>query len=420
MKNQYSKFRLSELGDIARGVTYKSPDDLRPAGTPRTVRLLRATNIQDGAITLDDVQVIDGACAPDRQKLSTGDIAICIANGSRSLVGKAALVDIPDPNGYVVGAFCARFRPNQGESSDLIAAILESREYRSWIDRLLGTTTINNLKPSDIADCPIVLPTTQLGRQRLGEILRTSRNMLRHTDALIAAKREQKRGLMQQLLTGKVRFPGFTEPWRTVPMKSLIALDSPGAWGDAPSAADPGVVVLRSTNMTDDGRINLGSTVNRIIEPRKRAALSVKSGDILLERSGGTDTRPVGRVAFARTDIDACYSNFLQRLRPNADVVNPRFLFLQLLQLHASGATNRLQAQTTGIRNLMYRAYLECPLPLPEHNEQGRICDALDAVSTEIELLASHRDAFAAQRRGLMERLLSGDIALSSSDTSAA
>jgi type I restriction enzyme S subunit len=225
---------------------------------------------------------------------------------------------------------------------------------------------------------------------------------------------------MQQLLTGKVRFPGFTEPWKTAPMKSLIRLASPGAWGDAPSADDPGVVVLRSTNITDDGRIDLGSTVNRSLEPRKRTALSIKSGDILLERSGGTDTRPVGRVAFARTDMDACYSNFLQRLRPDEAVVNPRFLFLQLMQLHASGATNRLQAQTTGIRNLMYRAYLECPLPLPELKEQARICDAFDAVATEIELLVSQRDAFSVQRRGLMERLLNGDIAIPSSDISAA
>ena len=168
MNHHFTKLRLSELGDIARGVTYKSPDDLRPEGSPRTVRLLRATNIQDGAITLDDVQVIDASCAHDRQRLATGDIAICIANGSRALVGKAALIEMQDADGYVVGAFCARFRPKSGESADLIAAIFESGEYRGWIDRLLGTTTINNLKPSDIADCPIVLPTTQSARRRLG------------------------------------------------------------------------------------------------------------------------------------------------------------------------------------------------------------------------------------------------------------
>jgi type I restriction enzyme S subunit len=290
------------------------------------------------------------------------------------------------------------------------------------VQRLANATAGTKMPRADwehVSEAPIALPprATQdqiadadLALERTGRLLAQS----------IAAKREQKRGLMQQLLTGKVRFPGFTEPWKPVPLKSMITLESPGAWGDAPTNADPGVVVLRSTNITDDGRIELTSTVNRSLEPRKRAALLIRSGDILLERSGGTDTRPVGRVAFARTDIDACYSNFLQRLRPDKTAVNPYFLFLQLIRLHASGATNRLQAQTTGIRNLMYRAYLECPLPLPEPDEQARICDALNAATSEIELLVNQREAFASQRRGLMERLLSGEVDIPSSDTFAA
>jgi type I restriction enzyme S subunit len=68
----------------------------------------------------------------------------------------------------------------------------------------------------------------------------------------------------------------------------------------------------------------------------------------------------------------------------------------------------------------MYRAYLECPLPLPEPDEQARICDALNAATSEIELLVNQREAFASQRRGLMERLLSGEVDIPSSDTFAA
>ena len=403
MKNQYSKFRLSELGDIARGVTYKSPDDLRPAGTPRTVRLLRATNIQDGAITLDDVQVIDGACAPDRQKLSTGDIAICIANGSRSLVGKAALVDIPDPNGYVVGAFCARFRPNQGESSDLIAAILESREYRSWIDRLLGTTTINNLKPSDIADCPIVLPTTQLGRQRLGEILRTSRNMLRHTDALIAAKREQKRGLMQQLLTGKVRFPGFTEPWKTVRLGDVAHEVSERNKGQLAEQDVCGVIKgaglmpMRERVMGDD------LTRYLVVDPHSFAYNPMRLN--------------IGSIAFntshRRVLVSPDYVVFATRsaqLRPEyLNHVRASWLWERFVQRAGSGS----------VRTRIYFDDLaQLKLPIPTPTEQDRINAVLQNHNTELRLLNQQREALASQRRGLMDRLLSGDIALPSSDTS--
>jgi len=347
--------------------------------------------------------------------LRLGDIVIAMDG----LVGRSnARITEADLPAYLVQRV-ARLRAEAMTDQSFLYHLVASASFaRHCWSRKTGTT-ISHISKADIEEFEIPrfgLP----AEQRLGRLLDLAERAQQLTDALIAAKREQKRGLMQQLLTGKVRFPGFTEPWKTVPLKSMITLDSPGAWGDAPTHADPGVVVLRSTNITDDGRIDLTSTVNRSLEPRKRAALSIRSGDILLERSGGTDTRPVGRVAFARMDIDACYSNFLQRLRPDRTAVSPFFLFLQLMQLHASGATNRLQAQTTGIRNLMYRAYLECSLPLPKLEEQVRICDALDAATSEIELLVNQREAFATQRRGLMERLLSGEIDIPSSDTSAA
>jgi type I restriction enzyme S subunit len=58
----------------------------------------------------------------------------------------------------------------------------------------------------------------------------------------------------------------------------------------------------------------------------------------------------------------------------------------------------------------MFRAYLEQPVLIPERREQTRICDLIQLVSNEIELLEQQRAAFAAQRRGLMEKLLSGEI----------
>ena len=405
MKNHFKKTRLSELGEIARGVTYKSPDDLRPADSPRTVQLLRATNIQDGAITLDDVQVIDEACAPDRQRLAPGDIAICIANGSRALVGKAALVDVADPEDYVVGAFCARFRPRQGESPDLIAAIFESQEYRSWIDRLLGTTTINNLKPSDIANCPIMLPTEERGRRRLGELMRTSRNALRYTDALIDAKREQKRGLMQQLLTGKVRFPGFTEPWKTVRLGDVAHEVSERNKGQLAEQDVCGVIKgaglmpMRERVMSDD------LTRYLVVSPKSFAynPMRLNIGSIAFNSSHKRVLVSPDYVVFS-TRPTALSPNYLNHVRSS-------WIWEKFVQRAGSGS----------VRTRIYFDDLATlKLPLPEAAEQDRIDGALRGMDSEIQLLVQQREALANQRRGLMERLLSGEIDIPSSDTSAA
>ena len=384
--------------------------------------ILRSGNITDETwIDLDDT-VYRAIAEPKRTKLllRAGDILLERSGGTDTRpVGRVAFIEHDIDAGF--SNFLHRLRVNRSVADPSYVRFVLTQWHRSGRAVALQTQTtgIRNLMFSRYLAEPIRVPSLDVQR-RIAAILEAATASLKTIDALIAAKREQKRGLMQQLLTGKVRFPGFTDPWKTVPMASMIMLDSPGAWGDAPTGSNPGVIVLRSTNISDDGQIVLRSTISRVLDPRKRAALSMQCGDILLERSGGTDTRPVGRVAFARTAIDACFSNFLQRLRPDKTAVDPRFLFLQLLQLHASGATNRLQAQTTGIRNLMYRAYLKYLLPLPALDEQACICDAFDAVTDEIELLVEQREAFAMQRRGLMERLLSGDISIPSSDTSAA
>ena len=405
--------RLSELGDISRGVTYKSPDDLRPAGAPRSVQLLRATNIQGATIDLADVQVIDADRVHDRQRLATGDIAICIANGSRSLVGKAALIDIDRPHEYVVGAFCARFRPRKGESSDLIGAILETGKYRAWIDRLLGTTTINNLKPSDIVDCPVLLPSDQRDRQRLGDLLRTSRSLLHKTDALIAAKREQKRGLMQQLLTGKVRFPGFTEPWKTVRLGELGLIKSGGTpatgeseyWGGPHAWCTPTDVTALQTR-------HLSRTSRTITDAGMRAS----AAELLPPKSVIVCTRATVGIAAINT-VPMSMNQGFKAIVPRRDVDGD---FLYYAISHAKTDLLRRAAGSTFIEVSM-TSFKDIPIRWPSSfAEQRRIATLLAGVDLEIELLSSQRAAFAMQRRGLMENLLSGDITIPSSDTSAA
>jgi type I restriction enzyme S subunit len=390
--------RLSELGDISRGVTYKSPDDLRPAGAPRSVQLLRATNIQGATIDLADVQVIDADRVHDRQRLATGDIAICIANGSRSLVGKAAIIDIDRPHEYVVGAFCARFRPRKGESSDLIGAILETGKYRAWIDRLLGTTTINNLKPSDIADCPVLLPSDQGDRQRLGDLLRTSRSLLHKTDALIAAKREQKRGLMQQLLTGKVRFPGFTEPWKTVRLGDVVSVDPEQLPATTPADYLFNYIDLSSVN---NGRIELPTSTTQFSSAPSRARRVLKTGDVLL-----STVRPLLK-GFGILTSDAgpfVGSTGFAVLRGKRQE-DARFVFECLF---SSPILRQMHARTTGSSYPALGAddVRDLRIPWPSIPERDKIEALLTATTRELRLLEDSRSFLANERRGLMERLL--------------
>ena len=387
--------KIGQLGILSRGVTYSPPEDLRSESDSTSIWLLRSTNLQGGEINLDDVTIVAAHCAKPNQRLANGDIAICTANGSKALVGKASLVCLPNPSQYVVGAFCARMRPNDGESPEFLAALFESGFYKSWIGRLLAGTNINNLKPSDIASCSIRMPSSLAQRNRLGEIFSLSRLQIKTLDRLIAAKREQKRGLMQQLLTGKLRFPGFTEPWKTVRLEEVVSLrNSKAVASEAPDLHCIELEHIEQGTGELIGRARAGSTVSLKTE--------FASGDVLFGK-----LRPYLKK-FALVDFAGFCSTEIWAITANRIAITSAYLRL----LVESPAIQRAANATSGTK--MPRADWDVvaatAVKLPSIVEQERITALTSTIEAELRLLNAQRAAFAAQRRGLMEKLLSGEI----------
>ena len=387
--------KIGQLGILSRGVTYSPPEDLRSESDSTSIWLLRSTNLQGGEINLDDVTIVAAHCAKPNQRLANGDIAICTANGSKALVGKASLVCLPNPSQYVVGAFCARMRPNDGESPEFLAALFESGFYKSWIGRLLAGTNINNLKPSDIASCSIRMPSSLAQRNRLGEIFSLSRLQIKTLDRLIAAKREQKRGLMQQLLTGKLRFPGFTEPWKTVRLEEVVSLrNSKAVASEAPDLHCIELEHIEQGTGELIGRARAGSTVSLKTE--------FAPGDVLFGK-----LRPYLKK-FALVDFAGFCSTEIWAITANRIAITSAYLRL----LVESPAIQRAANATSGTK--MPRADWDVvaatAVKLPPIVEQERITALTSTIEAELRLLNAQRAAFAAQRRGLMEKLLSGEI----------
>lgn len=162
----------------------------------------------------------------------------------------------------------------------------------------------------------------------------------------------------------------------SVALKDLLELADAGVWGDEDPVS--GVSVLRSTNFRVDGRLDFESLSFRSIDEPKRTQKTLREGDILLEKSGGGPKQPVGRVCLYRGhELPHAFGNFLSRLRPRRELVEPEFLFYRLWHFHREGLTTSYQKQTSGIRNLETKRYLEVPVELPSLAEQRRIIDQL-------------------------------------------
>lgn len=206
-------------------------------------------------------------------------------------------------------------------------------------------------------------------------------------------------------LKGHTMLGGIPAAWDAKPLHALLSADYPGAWGD--ERGPHMTKVLRSTNFTNDGPLDLDDIALRALPQRKAQLLAPKRHDILVERSGGGPGQPVGRVGFVGTDMAGyAFSNFLHLLRPDPAEVNPRFLGWVLHRINRTGRILRLEQQTTQMRNLHFRDYLTMPLPVPPPDEQAAIARILDGVDTALERTRAAVERAREVKRALVQRVL--------------
>ena len=100
---------------------------------------------------------------------------------------------------------------------------------------------------------------------------------------------------------------------RSAVLADLLDLCDSGVWGNEEPAS--GMSVLRSTNFRNDGTLNFENLALRAIEPAKRVSKLLSRGDLLLEKSGGGPSQPVGRVVLFNGDgLPHTFGNFIARL----------------------------------------------------------------------------------------------------------
>ena len=151
------------------------------------------------------------------------------------------------------------------------------------------------------------------------------------------------------------------------------------------------IKVIRSTEFSDFGEINLSKLSAFPVYKKSFEKSKLLKNDIILERSGGGPDQPVGRVCFFDlNDGDFSFSNFTSVIRVTDEkIINPKFLFYFLLHFYELGRTDRIQKQTTGIRNLDYDLYLNIDIPKPSLREQNDIVNKIDIIELKRKEISS-------------------------------
>ena len=160
--------RMGEIGDTNIGLTYKPTDK-----SDKGVIVLRSSNIQNGR--MDYADIVRVQCEiPERAMISKGELLICARNGSRSLVGKAAVVD---QDGMAFGAFMAKF---SSPINPYIYYFLQSPIFRGQLDGV-KTETINQITQDMLKNQLLPLPPLEEQHRIVAKI----EEMLPYCDRLV-------------------------------------------------------------------------------------------------------------------------------------------------------------------------------------------------------------------------------------------
>ncbi len=273
---------------------------------------------------------------------------------------------------------------------------------KEFLKRANGSTFIE-ISKKDIAKVLFLRPYLK-EQQKIAKILTTWDKAIEKQEELIKAKERLKKGLMQKLLSGKVRFKEFKEEWKEVRLDKLFTFKK-----------GQGI----SKNQLIESGINkcilygeLYTTYTEVIDnvrSRTNYNEGIKSvkDDILIPSSTTTSAIDLAIASVVKFN-NILLGGDINILRKKNNNINGEFVSKYLT--HIKKLELAKYAQGITIIHLYSKDIKHIKIHLPPLPEQQKITQVLTIADKEIELLKKELEALKKQKKGLMQKLLTGEI----------
>ena len=401
--------RLGELGDLVRGVTYKR-QETSETSNPEYLPILRATNIQDRELLLDEELVyVKGVKVSESQLLRKGDVIIAMSSGSKSIVGKAAQFNSEWEGSF--GAFCAVFRYNSTIEPYFIGQIFQTNRYRGHLLKEARGTNINNLSKGHILDYQFPLP--PLPEQRaIAHILHTIQEAKFTRQREIELERERKAALMDFL---------FSHGTKGEPRKQTEIGEIPESW-EVVCLADAAIFTKKPKNLRYSEYNQIPFVPMELIPIAKhysedfilktnnelKSGTYFELGDILLAKI--TPSFENGKQCIFK-DLPTPFGIATTEVIPIREVegisdISYLFYYLLLPNVRTSLA-GKMQG-TTGRQRLNKEALVNLEIPLPSLSEQRAIANIFQAIDEKTAALEQEVELIDELFHAMLEELMTG------------
>jgi type I restriction enzyme S subunit len=290
--------------------------------------------------------------------------------------------------------------PNDGFDSRYLQEVLNLRTFY-WKKFAASSRKDPNITRNDVMQFPVP-HSNKTEEIKIVEILSTWDKAIELKEELIEEKKEFKRGLMQKLLTGDMRFPEFTDAWEEKRLNDILKVVTRNEEWD-----DEKLYNLVSVRRRSGGVFYRGELFGYQIKTKN--LVPIKKNDFLISKMQVVH----GALGLVENDFENYYvSDSYIILQSKEESLNIKF-FNYLTQMPFMYHKTYISSYGVHIEKMTFnlKLYLKEKVFVPsEVKEQKKIVQILDLISTENMKLMKELNQLKEQKRGLMQLLLTGIV----------
>ncbi|WP_308378186.1 restriction endonuclease subunit S [Serratia marcescens] len=396
---------LNDLADTIMGYAFRS-EDFVPTG----ISLVRMGNLYQNSLDLNRNPVY----LPDSFKVDykrflvkPGDLVMSMT-GTMGKRDYGFTVEIPSNTQYsLLNQRVLKIVPKNNSSSGYILNLLRSELILSVLYSFPGGTKQANLSAKQVQELPVLIPPLA-EQKKIAEILSIWDKAISVTQKFLANSQQQKKALMQQLLTGKKRLldengTRFSETWKLYALSKLFQR------------------VTTKNNGKSNNVVTISGQHGLIKQEdffKKTVASDTLDGYFLLKK---------GQFAYNKSYSNGYPMGAIKRLnRYPEGVVTTLYICFELTtpkkscgdyweHYFESGLLNNSLSQIAheggrahGLLNVKPSDFFSLKVAVPGFEEQQKIASVLSAADTEISTLEKKLACLKDEKKALMQQLLTG------------
>lgn len=364
-------------------------------------------NVKEGQISYGDKISLRNAPSRARRTLRPNDI---LFGTVRPKLKSHAIFKLEPASEFVASTGFAVIQSGAKIHYEFGFQLIMSDEIARQVDMLIVGSNYPAISNNQVSNLLIPLP-PKPEQEAIAKVLSDTDALIESLEKLIEKKKLIKKGVMQDLLSGKKRLPGFSEPWVE---KSLGELGTTFGGLSGKSKLDFGAgdaQYITFMNIINNPIIDVTIFDNVRVSPDEQQN-KVLRGDILFNGSSETPEE-VGMCSYYNGNINNVYLNsFSIGFRPdNLDHVNGLF-FCYLLRSSVGRNKMKKMAQGATRYNLSKENLKRVRVHLPGIEEQNAICSIIANLDYELTTISAKVSKTRLLKQGLMQQLLTGKIRL--------